>query len=71
MASSDQYATTARGIEAIVLNQQNMNIEYDFVLSLRLDMHYSGVIRSCLLARNRPIDFFGAGVRRESNSPIS
>ena len=61
MASSDQRATTARGIGAIAHIQRNMRLEYDLVLSLRLDMEYSRVVRNCLLERNTPADYLGAG----------
>ena len=56
---SDQWATTARVVELAAAMERAMDVEYDYVLVLRLDTAY-GSLR-CAAKQGRPMDLREAG----------
>ncbi len=56
---SDQWATTARVVELAAAMERAMDVEYDYVLVLRLDTAY-GSLR-CAAKQGRPMDLQGTG----------
>ena len=63
VASSNAYGTTARGLSAIWRHEIEEALEYDAVLSLRLDTEYAPFRGgfSCLLKQSAPLDNRGPG----------
>ena len=56
---SNQWATTARLVDVAAAVERAMDVEYDYVLVLRLDTAY-GSLR-CAAKQRRPMDMQGAG----------
>lgn len=64
---SDASATTMRGYATIGTFELAMQIEYDFVLSMRLDSTANTPFPGCLLSPLRPLDAVGASDHNKDN----
>ena len=67
LGESGAHATTMRGYAAIGAFELMMEIEYDFVMSVRLDSMVVFPMPSCLLSPLRPLDGQGIGIGNMDN----